>query len=141
MSNHKKKTPQQAGREFEKQVAKKHDLKLHKGSGNLWYLKLDIGGKEIVFECKWSSSDSITISRAMIQKAQEATRGPGGEGVTPAIIAGSEGLRTPQVILDLNDLIMLLEEKRELFMQSKTHAKRERASVPSLFRKKERDDS
>lgn len=131
------------GTAFEFLFEKLYGGKRQKGSGNQWYSKLDIEGKSLLISCKATQADSFRITKSIIREAFDAVSGPGGVGddYVPLIVVDFVEGKEPTAddpmyaLIEMEDLYLLLKEKRELFLETKKEAKHRSASVPSLFRK------
>ncbi len=76
-------TPQNQGRQFEKDLAEEFGLKQVPGSGSVWHSKLDIKGNDFRWSLKYTEKNQVPISFADILEALEACYGAGGDGSTP----------------------------------------------------------
>lgn len=127
-------TEQQTGRRFEKYWAELFGVKPVKGSGNLWYAKLDVGTQGILFSCKWTSHDSFRISKDLFHEAWSAVYGQGGVGgnTIPALATNVNG--ETYVTMRAEDLLLMLQEETVSIPPSKDDLKRARSKVPEIFR-------
>src|SRR4051812_10344961 len=93
-------TPQNEGGRFEKFWARLFGTEPTRGSGNIWYAKLDVGDIRFLWSCKFTDAESFRVSKGTIREVQDAINAPGGiggsaiPGVATAIDGGSEVLVT-----------------------------------------------
>lgn len=133
------------GIKFERLFTKIFGGKRQKGSGTLWYQRLDVEGKSLLISLKATSHGSYRITKHDIDEAFEATKGPGGIGgdYIPLIVIDFVENNEPNssdrmlAVINMHDLVYLLHEERELFLESKSKAKHRKAIIPSLFRQNE----
>lgn len=128
-------TPQEEGRRFEKFWAKVFGVEPVKGSGSIWYAKLDVGDGSILWSCKWTDNASFPISRALMNEAERAVNGPGGVGgkTLPGLATSVDG----EIFCTLRaeDLLRLLaSDAAHYIVPSKGEQKRVRAKIPELLR-------
>lgn len=128
-------TAQDRGRLWEKERAKKIGGDLVPGSGS-GVRKLDVGRHTLLESCKYTDAESIRIDRAMLEELDQATSGAGGVGqnVTAVLTVKIGGLDRRVAIVDLDDWDAVLEQDVQLIPPSKDSMRRQRASVPALFR-------
>jgi hypothetical protein len=128
-------TPQEAGRRFEKFFADLLGVKPVKGSGNLWYAKLDVGDNNMLVSCKHTDSESFRVHKHLMKEAQEAINGPGGIGgdAIPALAVSVQG--ETFVTLRAEDMLRLINSEHAVHMTpSKGEQKRRTAAIPNLLR-------
>lgn len=130
-------TPQAAGRRFERYWASLFGVKPIKGSGSLWYAKLDVGDGAILWSCKHTDAASFSITRELLREAQAAVTGAGGvggdtiPGLAVAIDSGAEVI----VSLRAEDFLRLLQTSARAYIEpSKGEQRRVRSRVPGLLR-------
>lgn len=70
----------QIGQELEQEVADLLGGVVHRGSGNQPFVKLDVHGRSLLFSCKATRGDSVTLTPYTFDEAQHAVHGPGGLG-------------------------------------------------------------
>lgn len=131
-------TPQKAGRRFEAFWASLFGVKPIKGSGSLWYAKLDVAdGGSILWSCKHTDNQSFRISRELMAEAQQAILGQGGVGgdTIPGIATSVDG--EVYVTLRADDFLRIFQEDSKWIPQSKGEEKRARSRIPSLLRDQE----
>jgi hypothetical protein len=126
---------QAAGRRFERFWAALFGVKPVKGSGSLWYAKMDVGDGSILWSCKHTDHESFSISTGLMREAQQAITGPGGVGgeTLPglAVSVGGEAY----VTLRAEDFLRLFKTAATGYIEpSKGEAKRARARLPGLLR-------
>lgn len=135
-----KKTPQNRGRDFENEWAERLGTTPQRGSGNLWYAKMDVGDGTILWSCKHTDADSFRVNKELISEVQRAINGPGGIGgdAIPgaAIQAGGEAY----VVLRADDFLRLAQEEVKHVRPSKAEEKRVRSRIPNLLREFEDDE-
>lgn len=127
--------PQKTGRRFERFWSKVFGVEPQKGSGNLWYAKLDVpDGGAILWSCKFTEADSYRVSRDDIREAETAARGQGSSGeMIPGYataISGGEVF----VTLRADDFLRLFTDQVRYITPSRGEQKRARAKVPALLR-------
>lgn len=130
-------TPQAAGRRFERFWAALFGVTPIKGSGSLWYAKLDVGDGSILWSCKHTDAASFSITRELLAEAQRAVTGQGGVGgdTIPGLAVAIDGGAEVVVALRAEDFLRLLQTSARTYIEpSKGEAKRARASLPALMR-------
>jgi hypothetical protein len=133
-------TPQKAGRRFEAFWASLFGVKPIKGSGSLWYAKLDVAdGGSILWSCKHTDNQSFRISSELMQEAQKAILGQGGVGgdTIPGIATSVDG--EVYVTLRAEDFLKIFQEDSKWIPQSKGEEKRARSRIPALLRDEEEE--
>lgn len=130
-------SPQKSGRRFEALWASVFGREPHKGSGNQWYLKLDVGDGSITWSLKYTSHRSITISKELLRECEQGVY-DNGENSIPGIAAAIDGGSDVIVVLKASDFLRLLSsESASYITPSKAAQKRQRAGIPSLLRDEE----
>jgi predicted HNH restriction endonuclease len=124
------------GREFEKEFANEFGLEQVPGSGNQWHSKLDVKGMGVRWSLKSTRSQYFEIGINDIREMIEVTEGPGGNGETPimAVRLNSGGWDEDIIIMRKEDFAAIVTEKKALFSEDKTQAKRRLADIPELLR-------
>lgn len=133
-------TPQDAGRRFERFWASLFGVKPIKGSGALWYAKLDVGDGSILWSCKHTDAESFRITKDLMREVQTAIAGPGGVGgdTIPGLAVSVDG--EAYVTLRAEDFLRLFKTAGTGYIEpSKGEAKRARSRLPALLRE-ETDD-
>lgn len=127
-------TPQKAGRRFEAFWAKLFGVKPVKGSGSLWYAKLDVADASIMWSCKHTDDKSFRVSQELMREAEEAVLGQGGVGgdTIPGLAVSVSG--DVYVTLRAEDFLRLFQTEGKWIPMSKGEEKRARARTPSLLR-------
>lgn len=128
-------TSQVHGRRFEAFWARLFGVKPIKGSGALWYAKLDVGDGTILWSCKHTDKESFRISSALMREAEQAIYGPGGigGGAIPGIAVSVDG--EAYVTLRAEDFLRLMATSEGRYVEpSKVDQKRIRSRVPALLR-------
>jgi hypothetical protein len=120
---------------FEEEFAARFGVKPHRGSGNKWYARMDLGdGQPILWSLKSTKHASFSVQKSDIDEVVEAVEAPGGVGgdVLPGL-----GVRVADldlVVLRADDFIALITESVAYLRPSKAEIKRANARVPLLFR-------
>jgi hypothetical protein len=130
-------TPQAAGRRFERFWASLFGVTPVKGSGALWYAKLDVGDGSILWSCKHTDAASFSITRELLREAQAAVTGPGGVGgeTIPGIAVAIDGGADVTVTLRAEDFLRLLATSARAYIEpSRAEQKRARSQQPGLLR-------
>lgn len=130
-------TPQAAGRRFERFWASLFGVQPIKGSGALWYAKLDVGDGSILWSCKHTDHKSFSITRELLAEAQHAVTGAGGVGgdTIPGIAVAIDGGAEVVVTLRAEDFLRLLQTSSRAYIEpSKGEAKRLRSRLPAIMR-------
>lgn len=130
-------SPQGAGRRFERFWASLFGVKPIKGSGSLWYAKLDVGDGSILWSCKHTDAASFSITRELLREAQAAVTGQGGVGgdTIPGLAVAIDGGAEVVVTLRAEDFLRLLQTSARAYIEpSKGEVKRARAALPGLLR-------
>jgi hypothetical protein len=133
-------TPQGRGYELEDVWAKLFGVEVQKGSGSVWYAKLDVADAQILWSCKHTDNESFRISKSIMREAEEAVTGPGGVGgsVIPGLATRIES-GDVFVTLRAEDFLRLADSGELKYVESlKATAKRARSKTPALLRE---DDS
>lgn len=129
-----KRTPQEEGREFEKEFAKRLGANLVPGSGNQWWMKLDVKGKSFLWSCKYTSKETFAISRGILHEAVRAVIGPGGVGgdVYPGLAVRI--VDEDYIIMRANDFYDLVSSGVEIVAPSRREGKMKRGNIPYFKR-------
>jgi hypothetical protein len=127
-------TPQDKGRQFEKELAQEFGLKQVPGSGSTWHSKLDINGNGARWSLKFTEKSWFPITMADIHEALDACYGVGGAGETPIWAA-----RVPEgdfIIMRKEDFIALHENDMTFIVKEnkKLAARKAKANTPELLR-------
>lgn len=130
----KEKSPQENGRLYEAYLAELLGMKTVKGSGSLWYNKLDVEGNGLLISAKYTEKNSYALSAGVVQEAIAATTAVGGVGADtiPTLILGIDG--EDLVVMRLSDLQGLLTDDTKIFEKSDKEKKRSLAKIPRLLR-------
>lgn len=130
-------SPQRAGRRFERFWAALFGVLPVKGSGALWYAKLDVGDGSILWSCKHTDAASFSITRELLREAQQAVSGQGGVGgdTIPGLAVAIDGGAEVVVALRAEDFLRLLQTSARAYIQpTKGEVKRQRSRLPALLR-------
>ena len=132
-------TPQKAGRRFEAFWAALFGVKPVKGSGALWYAKLDVNDASILWSCKHTEDKSFRISKELMSEAETAVIGQGGIGgdTIPGIATSVQG--DAYITLRAEDFLRLFQQDSKWIPKSKGEEKRARSRIPSLLRDQEEE--
>lgn len=127
-------TPQDQGRQFEKDLANEFGTDQVPGSGSVWHSKLDNSGYGARWSLKFTEKEQFPISYSDILEALEACYGIGGDGSIPLWAA-----RVP-----IGDFVLMrkedfkdLQEGNVNFInkdKSKVAERKARANLPELLR-------
>jgi hypothetical protein len=122
-------TPQGRGYSFEKVFGAALGMKPRRGSGSLWYLKLDLGGDTIMIECKHTDASSYRMTKGLLRKIQRFCSG----GQEPALAVDIDG--EVYVIQKAGDWIASRTVDASKFIQpQKGDIKRATGKIPALMR-------
>jgi len=127
--------PQKRGRRFESYWASLFGVKPIKGSGSLWYAKLDVAdGGSILWSCKHTEDQSFRMTKGLMREAQEAILGQGGVGgqTIPGMAISVDG--EVFVTLRAEDFMALYQKDGKWIPKSKGEEKRARSKIPSILR-------
>lgn len=126
------KTPQDQGRQYERDFAEKLGGKVVVGSGNQWFAKLDVGDRTILWSLKHTGKDFLRVTRKILGEAiTEATK-IGSKGAIPGVavdIAGEDF-----VILRADDFVALFEDGQYAVPMTSSRQKMARAKIPEALR-------
>jgi hypothetical protein len=123
----------EAGRQFERQVAKLMGADLVPNSGACWWAKLDLGRHKLVFSLKWTGKKTFTLTKGLLDEVRAALVAPGGLGAdwTGGWIVEVDGQAL--AIMRVEDLIELLRDDARVFSPSRSRERRMRANRKLLF--------
>lgn len=134
-------TPQQKGRDFERELAEELGLSLVPGSGNQWWAKLDLKGVRARWSLKYTESNSFPLRRVDFEEALDATTGLQGDGSTSIFAVRMEGLPDDFVMMWKNDFIQMQAGELKFVGEDptpkKSEVRRARSRVPVLMREME----
>lgn len=127
-------SPSRTGREYEKYIADQLGMQTVKGSGSLWYNKLDVEGRGLLISAKYTEKNSYALSSGVIQEAIAGASGVGGVGgeTVPTLVLGIGG--EDLAVMRLSDLRGLLLSGTKLFEPSEKEQKKSAAKVPRILR-------
>lgn len=102
-------TPQQRGRQFEREIAERLGAELVPGSG-CFFSKLDVDAGSVLFSLKLTQLSCATVGRALFREADAAITAPGGVGgnYVPGVITGVEDGAEVYVTMRLDDFLSVL---------------------------------
>lgn len=127
-------TPQEEGRQFERDLAEEFGIQNVPGSGSVWHSKLDLKGNVARWSLKFTGKEQFPISYADILEALNACYGLGGDGATPLwavrIPAGDFIIMTKDDFkaLQYGDVKIINQEKPAL------EQRKAKAKMPELLR-------
>ncbi len=132
----------EAGRDFERDFAKRIGGQLVPGSGNKWFAKLDVANVGVLlWSLKHTDLTTFPLSQSIIDEAVTAiTDVSSGEGgsIIPGI-AVEIGKKNPLRVCILleDDLLTMFQEQIKLGRETRGEAIRRKARVPQLLREEE----
>ena len=132
--------PQKTGRRFETFWASVFGVKPVKGSGALWYAKLDVAdGGSILWSCKHTDDASFRVSKALFREAEDAVIGQGGVGgdTIPGLAVSVDG--EVIVALKAEDFLRMFKKNVKWIEPTKSEQKRARSKIPSILREESED--
>lgn len=117
-------TPQQAGRDYDEELAKRYGGKAQPNSGATPRFKLDCKLGELLVEGKRTTHESYRLTAAELHKALAGAQGPGGAGEIPAMCISMAGFPDDVFVIRGRDLQAMLEGETEVSLApSKRSAK------------------
>jgi len=127
-------SPQKSGRRFERLWAKVFGTEPQAGSGNQWFAKLDVADGSITWSLKWTSHESLSLSKKLLQEADKAIYENGDNsipGIAMAIDNGAEVV----VAMRASDFLRLIQSDQARYITpTKGEQKRRLAGTPTLLR-------
>lgn len=129
----KKKTPQEAGYDFEARFGAVLGIKPTKGSGNQWHAKMDLAGANVLISCKHTEHQSFRVEKGHLNEIRRACVGD----------------QEPVMAIDVDGEIFIVQragdwvanmtkEGGAAFIDpSKAEARRRASRLPALFRSTE----
>lgn len=129
-------TPQDRGRQWEKDGAKLVGGRLVKGSGNSFHARGDVkNGGQIVWSFKHTIHNSFSVTRDIIEDARSMALGPmAADSSIIDVLAYKMGDGTMRGDLDLMTLIAWIAQPPEILPATKTDSIRATARTPNLLR-------
>lgn len=128
-------TPQDRGREWERNLARIVGAQLVKGSGNTFYARGDVRGREIIWSAKHTDHLSSPVNNAVIADARSMALGPTGTNHGALdIVAYQIGNGVMRADLDLRELVEMLKAPPELIPASSQDNLRYTARTPPYQR-------
>jgi hypothetical protein len=128
-------TQQKTGTRFERMWAKLFGVDVQKGSGSVWYAKMDVGDGSILWSCKHTGNASFSLSKALMKEAEDAINAPGGVGgsTLPGLATSLDG--EVFVTLRAEDFMRIFKaDNHRYIVPSKGEQKRTRSKIPALLR-------
>jgi hypothetical protein len=105
-----------------------------KGSGNLWFAKLDVGDGAITFSCKWTSKPSFSVTKDLLREADNAVYQNGDNSIPALAISVDNGAET-LVVLRASDLLRILaSDSAQYIVPTKAAQKRAKSLLPGILR-------
>jgi hypothetical protein len=131
-------TPQELGRQWERDGVKIVGGSLVKGSGNAYYARGDLkNGGEIVWSFKYASHMTSPVNGPVIEDARTMALGPTGTNFGAVdVIAYKLGDGTMRADLDLMQLIAWIKEPPTIVAATPQDNLRHTARTPSILRDK-----
>ena len=132
-------TPQEQGRQFEKDLAQEFGLKQVPGSGSVWHSKLDLSGSNVRWSLKFTTKKVCPLKYEDFEEGIEACLGVGGDGSTPLWAARIEPLNEDFIVMRKEDFKLLQAGFTKLMNiidedKPQVAARKKRASQPELLR-------
>lgn len=132
-------TPQDQGRQFEKDWEEEFNLDRVPGSGSVWHSKLDLTGHGVRWSLKFTSKPQFPITYADIVEGIEACEGPGGDGSICLWAARIEPLNEDLILMRKEDFKLLQAGYSKLLSMFENErpqvaARKARAKRPELLR-------
>lgn len=126
------------GSRWERAWAKMFGVDPQKGSGSLWYAKLDVADGSILWSLKHTDAASFRVTTDLMHEVQSAISGSGGVGgdTIPGLAISVQG--EPFVVLRAGDFMRMVTQDVKHVAPPADEVKRRRAAVPALMR--DRDD-
>lgn len=126
------KTPQEEGYDFEARFGEILGMDVTRGSGNQWFAKGDLGSGAMLGECKHTTHQSFSVTKALFRK----------------LLASCRGEQEPFMAIDVDGEIFIVqragdwiasrtEEGRRFFAEQRSEAKRQTSRTPLLLRETE----
>jgi len=118
-------TPQQAGRDYEGDLAARLGGEVQPASGATSLYKLDLKLGVLLFSAKHTKHRSYRLTAEELQEALAGAQGPGGRGEIPAMAIRMDGFPDDVVVLRASDLRSILAREVEVGVipQTKREAK------------------
>lgn len=122
------------GKSFEDYFIKKTGAKKVPSSGSKWYAKLDAMTGNIVWSLKKTTKPSFTVNSNLIKEMNDAVKSPAGYGLD-AIPAMCVSIDSDElVVIGLDDFMMLLSEKKDLFSEQTENTKSKKSNKLDIFK-------
>lgn len=127
-------TPQDKGRQFEKELAEEFGLKRVPGSGAVWHSKLDLLGRRARWSLKSTTTPRFPLTFEDILEALDACYGLGGDGSTP--LWAVRTLIGDFVVIRKEDFISMQKGEHSFINKEKPQVaeRKARARQPELLR-------
>lgn len=136
---------QKTGRRFERFFANLFGVDPQRGSGNLWYAKMDVGDGAMLWNLKFSEQEVLRFGkyrvRDLLREAEQAINGQGGVGgsIIPGVAIAEEDGEV-FVSLRAEDFLRIVRSDVVTHVvPSRGEQKRQRARVPALLRDEDDD--
>jgi hypothetical protein len=109
-------TPQQAGRDYERELAERYGGTPQPGSGATPRFKLDWKVGQLLVSAKRTKHRSYRLTAEELQEALAGAQGPGGRGETPAMAIRMEGFPDDVFVLRGSDLQQIMTGEVQVTM-------------------------
>lgn len=133
------KTPQQLGKQYEKEFSERYNLSQVPNSGAGKFYKMDSEGKSVLYSLKWqlSTKKSFSVKTSDLEELDNSVRGAAGVGPDYVGALGFSLEDEDYICLRMSDFVRLFTEQPDIFQASKSETKKQRARIPSLLRRNE----
>jgi hypothetical protein len=109
-----KRTPQQAGRDYDSELAQRYGGVPQPGSGAGVHFKLDCKIGQLLVEGKRTTHESYRLTAAELRKALAGAQGPGGRGEIMAMAIDMAGFPDDVFVIRGSDLMSILQGEVEV---------------------------
>jgi hypothetical protein len=125
-----KRTPQQAGRDYEQELAARYGGKAQPGSGATPRFKLDWALNGLLVSAKRTTHRSYRLTAEDLQEALAGAQGPGGRGEIPAMAISMQGFPDDVFVLRGSDLRAILQGEVQVEMAPSKRSSKLSAANP-----------
>jgi hypothetical protein len=115
-------TPQQAGRDYEAELAARYGGKAQPGSGAGDHFKLDWKLGSLLFSAKHTQNESYRLTAAELRESLTGSQGPGGRGEIPAMAIRMAGFPDDVWVVRGSDMRAIFEGDVEVTVESTKRA-------------------
>lgn len=135
-------TPQDQGRQFEKELAEEFGLSQVPSSGSVWHSKLDLTGNNIRWSLKFTTKKVCPLKYEDFEEAIDSCLGVGGDGSTPIWAARIDPLGEDLIVMRKEDFKLMqmgFTKLMNIISEDKPQvaARKSRARQPELLRNEE----